>query len=94
MNIIWKAPALFDLVDIREFIDKNNPSAAKRVALSIIESANKLAINPFIGRIGTLDETRELVVTRLPYILVYQIEQDQIEILRVVHTSKLWPEEN
>ena len=94
MKIFWKAPALFDLVDIREFIDKDNPSAAKRVAINIKESANKLAINPFIGRIGTLDGTRELVVTKLPYILVYQVDQDQIEILRVVHTSKLWSEDN
>ena len=43
------------------------------------------------GRIGQLDGTRELVVTPLPYIIVYGVEAQMVNILRVIHTSEDWP---
>lgn len=90
MRLVWKAPALEDLIEIRGYIAEDNPAAALRVAKQLRESANKLIQNPYIGRVGTLNETRELVVTKFPYILVYELKQESIEILRVIHTSRLW----
>ncbi len=90
MSLIWKAPAFEDLKGIRDYISIENPAAALRVAKLLRESASKLIANPYIGRVGTLEQTRELVVTNLPYILVYQLTEEDIEILRVVHTSRLW----
>ncbi len=37
--------------------------------------------------------TRELVVGNLPYIIAYRVRDKDMEILRVLHTSRAWPEE-
>jgi len=42
---------------------------------------------PESGRIGQVPGTRELVVTNLPYIVVYRVNGDTVEILRVMHMS-------
>ena len=33
-----------------------------------------------------------MVVTGLPYLLVYRATSEQVEILRVIHTATNWPE--
>jgi plasmid stabilization system protein ParE len=35
--------------------------------------------------------TRELVIGGLPYIIPYRIRENDIEILRVLHTARRWP---
>lgn len=35
--------------------------------------------------------TRELVVPGTPFIVPYRVIQNRIEIIRVLHTSQLWP---
>lgn len=44
---------------------------------------------PRAGRAGLLRDTRELVIPHIPFFLVYQMQQDVIVVLRVMHTSKL-----
>ena len=36
-------------------------------------------------------DTRELVIQRYPYIVVYELRADAVAILRVLHTSQQWP---
>ena len=91
MNLVWKAPAFNDLKGIKDYISLENPAAAIRVAKHLRDSASKVIANPYIGRAGTLAGTRELVVSNIPYILVYQLSDNEIQILRVVHTSRFWP---
>jgi toxin ParE1/3/4 len=38
-------------------------------------------------------DTRELVITRTPYIAPYRIEGDVVRILRVIHGAQIWPDE-
>ncbi len=45
-----------------------------------------------MGRIGRVVGTRELIITRTPFILPYRIQGNQIEILAVVHAARRWPE--
>ena len=35
--------------------------------------------------------TRELVVSGLPYLVVYRVQSDAVEIIRVLHLSMDWP---
>jgi len=35
---------------------------------------------------------RELTVGRFPFMLAYRIESEEIQVLAVVHTARLWPE--
>jgi toxin ParE1/3/4 len=40
-----------------------------------------------------LPGTRELIVSRYPYIIAYRERGTAVEILLVVHTSRRWPEQ-
>ena len=41
------------------------------------------------GRPGRIDGTRELV--RAPYIIVYRVRSEAVEILRIYHSAQNWP---
>ena len=44
-----------------------------------------------MGRPGRIAGTRELVVTRFSYILPYRVRNESVEILRVFHSARKWP---
>jgi toxin ParE1/3/4 len=50
-----------------------------------------LAEHPGMGRPGRVEDTRELVVTGLPYVVPYIHERDTVTILRVLHGAMKWP---
>jgi len=52
----------------------------------------RLASTPLAGRPGRVENTRELVMTKLPFIVAYQVTPSAVEILAVIHTARLWPE--
>jgi addiction module RelE/StbE family toxin len=58
----------------------------------IEQLVKRLATFPESGRVGHIPGTRELVVPGLPYLVVYRVTPDAVEILRVFHTSRNWPE--
>jgi toxin ParE1/3/4 len=91
MEIVWRRAALNDLEAIREFIRQDNPDAARRVHTAIRAAVDSLAEHPNFGRVGRVEGTRELVLPRLPYIIVYRVVAEQIRILAVIHTARQWP---
>lgn len=92
MRLIWSEPAVVDLQRIREHIERDNPGAARAAALRIIERVGMLPAHPALGRPGRIAATRELVVTGLPYVVVYQVREDAIVVLRALHGARRWPE--
>ena len=91
MKLRFSEPAIQSLTAIRDYIAKDSPASAARVASAILESALRLKQFPQSGRPGRLKGTRELVVPGLPYIIPYRIVNDVILILSVIHTSRKWP---
>jgi toxin ParE1/3/4 len=92
MNIRWTLPAAGDLTQICDYIEKRSSGAtARRVALSISEGVSFLAKFPHKGRNGRHPDTRELVLSGLPYVVVYRLRTDVVEILRVLHGAQEWP---
>jgi toxin ParE1/3/4 len=91
MRVRWTSNAAEDFVRIIEYIRENNPSAAERVARRIYQGVASLGAMPERGRIGRAENTRELVFAPLPYIAVYQIVRDEVQVLRIRHTSQDWP---
>jgi toxin ParE1/3/4 len=80
-----------DLADIVECIRKDDPAAARRVAQTIFGSVAGLRTFPSRGRIGLAENTRELVFAPWPYIAVYEIIGDQVQVLRIRHAAQDWP---
>lgn len=91
-RIRFSKSAVNDLNSIREYIYDNNKEAAKEVVSYIIEKIETvLAVNPAAGRAGRVLRTRELVISKYPYVVPYQVRDDVVYILRVLHTSRKWP---
>ena len=91
-RIRFSKSAVNDLNSIREYIYDNNKEAAKEVVSYIIEKIETvLAVNPAAGRAGRVLRTRELVISKYPYIVPYKVRDDVVYILRVLHTSRKWP---
>jgi len=64
---------------------------ADRVVGVIIAAANGLIQFPLLGRQGSVPGTRERMITRYPYRVIYRIVGDTVEVLRVIHGARQWP---
>ncbi|MBA2351020.1 MAG: type II toxin-antitoxin system RelE/ParE family toxin [Pseudomonadota bacterium] len=93
MRLRWTKRAERDLDEIAAYIGIDSPPAAARVILELIEQTEALSIQPAIGRPGRVAGTREFIMAGLPYILPYRVRGSDVEILRVLHTSRRWPED-
>lgn len=80
-----------DLRDAGEYIAEDNFRAAKKMAARVQEAVEYLVEHPNIGRPGRLSNTRELVVFGTPFIVVYWVRHDAVQILRILHHSRKWP---
>ena len=91
MRLRWTTPATEDLYNIVRHIQRDNPDAAANVAEILFEGCEKLGNFPRRGRKGRIEGTRELVFTGLPYIVVYRIQDQNLEIVRIYHGAQDWP---
>jgi addiction module RelE/StbE family toxin len=92
MEVRWSAPAAEDLERICAWIERDNPEAARRVAMTIYEQCARLKHFPYLGRDSErMEGRRELTFTPLPYLAVYQVKENAIEISRIFHGAQNWP---
>jgi toxin ParE1/3/4 len=93
MNIVWSPEAIQDLISLRAYIAEESPAGARRIVLRILHDVEYLLPdNPHIGRPGRVPGTRELVIPRTPYIVPYRMQGEVIQILRVYHGARRWPD--
>lgn len=93
MSPIWSPEAIDDLVALRAYIEQDDPAAAQRVALHIVHNIETLLANsPEMGRPGRVPGTRELVIPKTPFIVPYRVVGRTIQILRIFHGARRWPE--
>ncbi|MDO8208702.1 MAG: type II toxin-antitoxin system RelE/ParE family toxin [Gallionella sp.] len=92
MRLRYTPRAKLDLAEIHDYIAQENSQAARRVVLIIRRAAETLPQNPHIGRAGRIAGTRELTVGRFPFMLAYRIDANEVQILSVIHTARMWPE--
>jgi toxin ParE1/3/4 len=76
-----------------DYIAGEDPRAAERQDERIGQVVANLAAHPRMGRDGREPGTRELVVARTRFVVVYQIEDatQTVSILRVLHGAQQWP---
>ena len=92
MLIRWVTPAEQDLSSLVDWYEAHAPEYLTEVAEHIWEAAQSLRHFPDRGRTGYVEGTRELRIPRLPYMLVYAVEEDAVVILRLLHQHQNWPE--
>jgi plasmid stabilization system protein ParE len=80
-----------DIAAIYASYAERDPDLAGRVSRTIIGAIHGLMAFPLMGREGRVPNTRERIMTRYPYRIVYRVVGEQIFILRVVHQRQNWP---
>ncbi|MBE0504651.1 MAG: type II toxin-antitoxin system RelE/ParE family toxin [Desulfuromonadales bacterium] len=91
MQLKWTVPAVRDLREAGDYIAVENPQAAATMAARILEAVVYLLEYPGIGREGRLADSKELVVTGTPFIVIYRLRSPTVQILRVLHHARRCP---
>lgn len=86
----WTPEAIRDRAAIFDHIAGDDPNAAITLDTRFAERAGSLVAHPGLGRPGRVAGTRELVVHRR-YLLIYEVADGAVHILRVLHASRQWP---
>ena len=88
-QVSWTESALDDVRDITEFVAKDSPAYAERLAGKLVEAPRRLAQLPRSGSIVPefrRDTIREVLVR--PYRIIYQIRDDDSFVVAVIHGSR------
>ena len=93
MTIVWSPRAITHLAHLREYIARDNPKAANRIASALLEAVERLAQLPNLGRPGRVAGTRELIVPGTPFIIPYRLRGDRLEVVAVFHGRQKWPKQ-
>jgi len=93
VKLVWTQRALEDRRAIFDYIETEDLRLAGVVDGRIAAATRRLIDFPKSGRPGRVEDTRELVIARTPYIAPYRIEGDVVRILRVIHGARIWPDE-
>ena len=87
VEIIWSPLARSRLQEIRRYTERDKPAAAERLAIRIVAAVETLRNYPHLGRAGAQPGTRELVVGRTPYVVVYRLD-DRITVTTIWHGAQ------
>jgi len=88
MNVRYSARANRHIDAIHDYIAKRDPDTATRVIAHIRKTLAHLAAFPFMGRSGKVSSTRQIVISRLPFIAVYRIVDGTVVVLCIYHCAQ------
>ncbi|MFB3896956.1 MAG: type II toxin-antitoxin system RelE/ParE family toxin [bacterium] len=94
MKVHWTANALEHLLDIYEYIAHDSPIYAKQMIDQLTRRSEQIASFPLSGRKVPeydADDIREII--EKPYRIIYRIKPSQIDVLAVIHSAQLLPED-
>jgi plasmid stabilization system protein ParE len=80
MRVRWTVPAADDLASIKSYLQKHYPQFAEPTVRTIYERIRSLRAPPYRGKPGHRGGTRELPLTPLPYVVVYSVKPEAVEI--------------
>jgi plasmid stabilization system protein ParE len=79
-----------DVERITLFLMQDDPALASDMAQRIFDAGASLTQMPDRARPGRVRNTREFLVQKTPYLIVFS-RDDTINILRVLHSRQKWP---
>jgi toxin ParE1/3/4 len=92
MRLTWRPQARRDRSEAIDYIAERDPIAALSQLDRIEEQTDMLLRHPKLGRPGQVKGTRELVISRTPFVAIYRLLGTQgIEVLRLIHGAQQWP---
>ena len=94
MKIVWLPVAERQRAEQMEYIARDNPLAAADQDECVGKRLQVLKDHPRLGRSGRVEGTRELVIAGTPFIVVYRVQAERIEVIRFLHGAQRWPQES
>jgi addiction module RelE/StbE family toxin len=91
MRVNWTKRALNDLEIEANYLNEISPSIKDSFLEDVESGIDLIKEYPELGRIGRVNQARELILKKFQYILVYLVESSYIDIIRLLHTSRKWP---
>lgn len=87
-QLSWSLRSQLDRFNITEYYAQEaSPLVADEAKLAIEQAAAAIASSPLAYREGVRPGTREYVMRRFPYTLIYRVSGDRVTIVRVMHQA-------
>jgi plasmid stabilization system protein ParE len=87
MRIRWTPSAAKDL-EISSFLKDRHPRYWQPTIRKLYQEIRSLKDLPNRGRPGREEGTRELLFLPMPYIAVYRVKDQTIQVLRIYHAAR------
>ena len=91
MQLRWTREAAADLERIADYLFQHVPERAPELVRTVYDAPALLLKFPHRGRPGKKAGTRELVISALPYLVVYTVRGDVVFVVRILHGAQQWP---
>ncbi len=86
--MIWRETAVADLERIDTWLsqfENANPVSVRRRIIAVADQLERLGD---IGRPSKIEGLREVSVRNAPYVIVYQVTGETVEVVAVYHTAQ------
>src|SRR5262245_12493713 len=87
MRIRWTPPAAADLQNISDYLKHHHPQYRQPTMRRLYERIRALKDAPSLGRPGSIEGTRELLFTPLPYVVAYRVRAKHRSLAHLSHRA-------
>jgi len=84
----WTPAAANDLQHVSDYLSESHPQYRHPTLRKVYASIQVLKDWPYPGRPGREEGTRELILSPLPYVAIYRVNDLSIEVLRIYHSGQ------
>ena len=88
MHIRWTPAAAADLQHISDYLKDHHPHYRQPTMRKLYEAIRSLKTLPHRGRPGREEGTREISFSPVPYVAVYRVKAQSIEVVRIYHAAQ------
>jgi len=89
LDLIVAPLARQDMIEIGDYISRNNPTAAKKIILKLDTGMSRLLEVPFLGPAADAHLPAGLRKLSIPpYIIFYRVLSEYLQVVRVLHGSR------
>jgi toxin ParE1/3/4 len=92
MRLLLSQLALAELDEILDYLAERSPLGAKHVEMRIRRAFERIADHPEAAeRVEQRPGVRRLPLVRYPYVIYYEIGEDAVTVLRILHGARRQP---
>ena len=94
MKVVWTDASIHELQALYDFIAQTSTFYASRIVDRLTRRSMQIESFPHSGRVVPeyeVDYIREII--EYPYRIIYRIREEYIEVLSVIHSARLLPED-